>query len=57
MKRVAIVVEGDTEVEFVKQVLEPHLEAHGDEFGHHMSGDGSVLVLVATRTDGDVEPV
>ncbi len=29
MKRVAIVVEGDTEEEFVKQVLEPHLEAHG----------------------------
>ena len=29
MKRVAIVVEGDTEVEFVKQVLGPHLEAHG----------------------------
>ena len=28
MKRVAIVVEGDTEVEFVKQVLGPHLEAH-----------------------------
>ena len=29
MKRVAIVVEGDTEEEFVKQVLRPHLEAHG----------------------------
>lgn len=29
MKRVAIVAEGDTEVEFVKQVLGPHLEAHG----------------------------
>ncbi len=29
MKRVAIVVEGDTEEEFVKQVLEPHLGAQG----------------------------
>ena len=29
MKRVAIVVEGDSEVEFVKQALGPHLEAHG----------------------------
>lgn len=29
MKRVAIVVEGDTEEEFVKQVLQPHLGAHG----------------------------
>lgn len=29
MKRVAIVVEGDTEEEFVKQVLAPHLVAHG----------------------------
>lgn len=29
MKRVAIVVEGDTEEEFVKQVLQPHLAAHG----------------------------
>jgi len=28
VKRVAIVVEGDTEEEFVKQVLRPHLEAH-----------------------------
>ncbi len=29
MKRVAIVVEGDTEEEFVKQVLQPHLGARG----------------------------
>ena len=29
MKRVAIVAEGDTEEEFVKQVLGPHLEARG----------------------------
>ncbi len=29
MKRVAIVVEGDTEEEFVKQVLSPQLAAHG----------------------------
>ncbi len=29
MKHLAIVVEGDTEEEFVKQVLAPHLVAHG----------------------------
>ena len=29
MKRVAIVVEGDTEEEFVKQVLSPQLASHG----------------------------
>lgn len=29
MKRVAIVAEGDTEVEFVKQVLGPHLNERG----------------------------
>ncbi len=31
MKRVAIVVEGDTEEEFVKQVLRPHLSRHDVE--------------------------
>ena len=37
-------------------VVEASLD-RGDQFGHYMSGDGSVLVLVAAGTDGDVEPV
>lgn len=42
MIRLAIVVEGETEEEFVKSVLARHLRAHGVEVTPHLlGGNGS----------------